>query len=248
MWDLSGGETTIASVAQVGGMIEGQPSWSPDGRALAFAGVRAHERGSAVWIARGLTSNAAAASGAAAAEAFVSEPGNQNQPAFSPDGRWLAYHTDGPGAGIYVRPFPGPGSVSQIAAGGGPFRWVGHELFFVQGRQIMAVTMTTSHSLEIGAPRPVLTLPDGATFADVSADGQQFLLLKTVSDNPPDPTPHEFHVVINFVDEMKRKVAAGQQEWRTLESIIARLPHAACRRHTPRSVRDRFAARRRRHG
>lgn len=74
----------------------------------------------------------------------------------------------------------------------------------------MAVSMATSPSLDIGEPRAVLTLPAGASFADVTPDGQQLLLLKGVSEAAPEPPPHEFRVIINFVEEMKRKVAAGQ--------------------------------------
>lgn len=206
--DLSGVPETLAGPEQVSGMFEGEPTWSSDGNTLVFATVRAHANGSDLWMARGL-------SGSSNKPNFKPDPflealANQTGPTFSPDGRWVAYHTDGPGAGLYVRPFPGPGSVAQVGPGQGPLRWIGKELFFVRANEVMAVTITASTSLDIGAPRAVLTLPAGATFADVTPDGQQLLLLKTVSDPAPEPPPHEFRVIINFVEEMKRKVAAGQ--------------------------------------
>ena len=40
-----------------------------------------------------------------------------DRPAFSPDGRWVVYSISGPGDGLYVQPFPGPGRRRQIASG-----------------------------------------------------------------------------------------------------------------------------------
>jgi hypothetical protein len=74
----------------------------------------------------------------------------------------------------------------------------------------MAVAIATSPVLEIGSPREVLTLPPGATFADVTPDGQQILLVKRVSEPVPQPAPREFWVIINFAEEIKRKVATGR--------------------------------------
>jgi Tol biopolymer transport system component len=50
-------------------------------------------------------------------------------PVFSPDGRWLAYSAiEADRYQVYVRPFPGPGTVTQIStdSGGAPVwsnRW-----------------------------------------------------------------------------------------------------------------------------
>jgi Tol biopolymer transport system component len=59
-----------------------------------------------------------------------------------PDGRWLSYASDETGTiEIYVRPFPGPGSKSQITIGYGRFpKWsrIGRKLFFIgSGQRIM---------------------------------------------------------------------------------------------------------------
>ena len=55
-------------------------------------------------------------------------------PAFSPDGRWLAYRSNESGTfEVYVRPFPGPGGRWQVSTGGGGFPlWSrdGRELLF----------------------------------------------------------------------------------------------------------------------
>ena len=65
---------------------------------------------------------------------FLHTPAIEQEPAFSPDGRWLAYHSNESGAfEVYVRPFPGPGGKWQISSGGGQYpTWsrARSELFF----------------------------------------------------------------------------------------------------------------------
>lgn len=66
-------------------------------------------------------------------EAFLQAPFNERMPAFSPDGRWLAYASDESGTfQVYVRAFPGDGSRLQISnSDGSQPVWSpnAHELF-----------------------------------------------------------------------------------------------------------------------
>ena len=51
---------------------------------------------------------------------FAATPASELLPAFSPDGRWVAYQSVESGmVNVYVRPYPGPGGRWQISAGGG---------------------------------------------------------------------------------------------------------------------------------
>ena len=75
---------------------------------------------------------------------------------FSPDGKWVAYQSNEAGRDeVYVRPFPGPGGVWQISAGGGEFpRWRadGKELYYVApGNKLMAAAITAVPGTKPGA-------------------------------------------------------------------------------------------------
>jgi serine/threonine-protein kinase len=44
------------------------------------------------------------------------------EPVFSPDGRWIAYHSNESGRfDVYVRPFPGPGAAYLVSTDGGSY-------------------------------------------------------------------------------------------------------------------------------
>src|SRR6202040_3364196 len=77
---------------------------------------------------------------------FLQTPFVTIQPAFSPDGRWLAYTSGEPGkAGLWVVPFPGPGGGWLISSRGSDPIWSpnGRELFFLaDDRTIMVAGYT----------------------------------------------------------------------------------------------------------
>jgi dipeptidyl aminopeptidase/acylaminoacyl peptidase len=109
---------------------------------------------------------------------------------FSPDGRWVAYvSNEGGRSEIYVQPFPGPGSKSQVSVGGGTTpRWRrdGRELFYVAAdSRLMAVAITPRESaLDAAAPFALFTLPKAVGY-EPSLDGQRVLVNAVVSDASP---------------------------------------------------------------
>ncbi|HUX33634.1 MAG TPA: hypothetical protein VMV51_07145 [Gemmatimonadaceae bacterium] len=57
---------------------------------------------------------------APAARSHVATGSNANYPAFSPDGRWVAYMSDETGqTEVYVRSFPDPATTVPVSTGGG---------------------------------------------------------------------------------------------------------------------------------
>jgi len=93
------------------------------------------------------------------AELFLETPFSEAYPAFSPDGRWLAYASNESETWeVYVRPFPGPGGRWQISTGGGTFPlWSrdGRELLLeTLDYRVMAVSYTAKgDSFTAGKPR-----------------------------------------------------------------------------------------------
>ncbi|HET6373487.1 MAG TPA: hypothetical protein VFG76_09270, partial [Candidatus Polarisedimenticolia bacterium] len=112
---------------------------------------------------------------------YESGSGQEVQARLSPDGKWLAYSSDGESGlpEIYVQSFPRPGRKMRISVDGGDFpTWTkgGSELLYTKGATIMSVPIGGGADLQPGAPRPILELPEGTTGVVPTPDGDRFLL------------------------------------------------------------------------
>jgi dipeptidyl aminopeptidase/acylaminoacyl peptidase len=129
---------------------------------------------------------------------FLNTKFDERGPHFSPDGRWVSYHSSESGRyEVYVRPFPGPGGQWQIStAGGSTSRWRhdGRELFYASlDGKLMALPITAQGAtLEPGTPVELFQIPSppGAGLVRgqyaVASDGR-FLVNVTTGDSTSFP-------------------------------------------------------------
>jgi len=145
---------------------------------------------------------------------FLQTPATETSPAFSPDGRWIAYVSNKSGRyEIYVRPYPGPGTAERISINGGAEpAWApdGSEIYYRQGNKMMAVSFRTGRGIQLGNKRKLFdgsfgnALPNERTY-DISPDGKHFLMILTGERKP---APTTYVVVVNWFEELKEKLAA----------------------------------------
>jgi len=179
---------------------------SPDGQTLAYYEPRP-ATGNDIWVVP--------LEGERKPKPFLQTPFSEGAPMFSPDGRWVAYSSDQSGRfEIYVQPFPGPGGKWLISTNGGMAPvWSRHgrELFYYNGDNLMAADITTQPNFRAGTPHMLIERPSYNSGAradyDVTPDGQRFLMLKP---SAPEQTPTQINVVLNWFEELKRRVPPGR--------------------------------------
>jgi Tol biopolymer transport system component len=187
-------------------------SWSPDGKVLLFARLADKNGGCCeIWT---LTLNA---NGKPQEPRQFPVGGNAFYPAFSPDGRWVAYASVESGLPqVYVVPFEGAGGKWQISTDGGTEpRWsgTGHELLYTHGNSLISVPYSVEkNSFQAGKPQTVFAnrLEMRAPFAsyDVAPDGQHFVIFEFPAGTQTAAT--EPTVVLNWLDQARQLVVAGQ--------------------------------------
>jgi len=138
-------------------------------------------------------------------------------PAFSPDGRWLAYSSEESGREeVYVRSFPNPGSKWKLSLEGGAeplWERNGQRLFYRSRDQVWAVDVRTGATFTPGKPRLLFEKPGYRVSSpvacwDISLDGRRFLMVK-LEERKPEPVT-EMILVQNWLDELKRLCPTGK--------------------------------------
>ena len=172
-------------------------SWSPDGEVLAF------ERQDASWDVWVWPTGQDPVP-------FAATAADEEAPAFSPDGSWIAYVSDESGQSeVYVQAYPGPGRKAPVSTGGGTEPvWSpdGGQLFYRANDRLVAVALERGLTLNIAAPTVVFeggfvpNIDPNPTY-DVSPDGDRFVMLQPESDADP-----EIIVVLNWERELLERV------------------------------------------
>ena len=138
------------------------------------------------------------------AKPFLTDSLAQTGSAFSPDGKWIAYHSNEGGPyEVYVVPYPdGAPKCKLSTAGGEEPHWSadGDELFYRQGTKAMVADVTArdfcgaqSHELFDGLEQWAW---------DVSPAGDFFVTVEVRE-------PPQLHVALSWLQELKRLAPTG---------------------------------------
>jgi Tol biopolymer transport system component len=193
-------------------------SWHVSGKFLAFSEINPNS-GSDILI---LPVDGDAASGWKfdRPTVFLNGPSVEEDPMFSPDGKWIAYTSNESGQQeVYVRPFPGPGGLQQISNEGGAFpSWsrTRAELFFRHpGTQQIMLASYTAVGDTFRADKPHVWSPGRAPARPrlrvyaLHPDGKRMAVAAAGDPRTTDDSD-KVVFIFNFFDELRRLAPASK--------------------------------------
>jgi eukaryotic-like serine/threonine-protein kinase len=203
--DNSGPEEKLYSAP--GATMLAEVSLSPDGKYAVLRTGSGPVTGRDIWLLP--------LAGERTATPLVASRFNENQPAVSLDGRWLAYVSDESGAAqVYVRPFPGLGVVVQVSSGAGASEpvWARDgRLVYRTGNAMFAATLTAAPTLAVARQQLLFEDPTRRVLSrpqfSIHPDGKRFVVLRAAAEDE-----NEVVVVLNWITEVRAKLArAGKR-------------------------------------
>ena len=148
-------------------------------------------------------------------ESFLTESFVEVDPAFSPDGKFMAYASNESGPSeVFVRVFPGPGGKWKVSTAGGKFpAWsrTTRELFFLgsDDRIMVANYEIEGASFIPGKPRQwtaTQVLRDGVRLSfDVTPDAKRVVVFPRPPETQTEGSLHATFL-LNFFDEVRRRL------------------------------------------
>jgi eukaryotic-like serine/threonine-protein kinase len=162
-------------------------AWSPDGKYLVFSQIAESTQWD-LWLLP--------MQGDRKPVPYLHTQFDENLAAISPDGRWLAYHSNETGRPeIYVRSFPEPREKHRVStSGGSAAQWSkdGRELLiWTSGQEaytigsIFSVDVQTSPSFKAGTPQLIFTPRQDLAGIAATADLKRFLAAIPVEGSDP---------------------------------------------------------------
>ena len=136
----------------------------------------------------------------------MTTPFDEGWPEFSPDSQWIAFQSNQSGREeVYVISYPSKDRLVQISTDGGTDpRWGpdGKELFYRNGKKLMAVALRTQPEFSAGSPQVMFEgdYAFGDPLYDISPSGQRFLMMTR------EEGLEQINVVLNWFEELKRLV------------------------------------------
>jgi len=178
-------------------------SWSHDSRTIAFV-ERDPRSATDIWL---LTLDAARA--AQGVRPLVRTPFSESAAVISPDGRWLAYHSNESGRyEVYVRLLPDGGRRWQVSTDSGVYpRWSprGNELFFRSGPTragLSSASVRARPDFESSVPRELFDASPYETPFATAPDAARFLMMRHAAAEPAT----EITVVVNWLAELRQRL------------------------------------------
>jgi serine/threonine protein kinase len=113
---------------------------------------------------------------------WLRTPSQEQMAMISPDGKYAAYQSDESGRlEIYVRPFPEGSGKWLVSSDGGTLPYWsadGNELFYAQGRAIVAVRVSKGDELTFGEPQRLFESQTQIGNYAAFPDGQRFIMFR----------------------------------------------------------------------
>jgi Tol biopolymer transport system component len=149
-------------------------------------------------------------------EVLLQTPSSEEYPAFSSDGKWLAYSSSFASGGgqVFVRAVPDRGGKWQISTGGGRYPvWsqAGHQLFFqAPDGHVMAAAYTVKGDSFL-ADKPRMWSDQRVSLFDPAPDGKRIVaLIEETKSRGAQEAQNQVVFLENFFDELRRKVPVGK--------------------------------------
>ena len=145
---------------------------------------------------------------------LLATPASELSGQLSPDGRWLAYHSNESGRyEVYVRPFPNVsgGKWTISTSGGQRALWspAGTELFYLAGSSVMRVAVDgRGAKFRADASEVLFSGPfdtSGMNYS-IARDGKHFIMVEA----DPHARPTQLNVVQNWAEEVRRLAASSR--------------------------------------